>query len=551
MKRSQILTVWAVLLLFLVSCKTGVESDLAIPKNAAIVFHINSASISSKLSWDEIKNTNWFRDAQSEAKDSLVQKILENPEASGIDTEKDLAFFLQRRGKGGIGVFQGGIKDAAAFEKFATSMSGQSQVQNDGEWKMLSASNTALVAWNDSRFAIINDMPEMGAMNPMARSGDKMSFGTDSLKVFVKSIMSLKGDESLFDDDRFTSLMKEKADMHLWMNSGALYSDMAGVMSMMKIGSLFENNVSATLINFDEGKIIAKSKNYFGKEMTEFLEKFDARKIDADILKRIPSTDIIGVMAANVDPESLREFIKAMGADGFLNMMMAEANITTDDLFNATNGQFVMAITDLQMKDTTMSIDMGDGEDYSHTTSAPDMSFLFASNVNKKTSFEKLMTVVNQSGPSNAFAYKLDDKWFVAGNKTAAVDGFMAGKATNHSFADKISGYPFGFYLDLSRLLKTNFTKDSAAKEMLGQSAAVWQDMVATVGEFKNGYLSSEMVINMVDKKANSLKQLNQFFEKLNTIRKKNKVAMDDDMNSDTSGFDVMVTPPPAEEVPE
>lgn len=111
MKRTPLLSLFAACILLLASCKNVNKSDLLIPKDAALVFHVNSSSLSSKLSWEEIKKTNWFKDAYKEAsEDSFAQKLLDNPDASGIDTKSDFVFFIKKRGRGGFSVFEGSIK---------------------------------------------------------------------------------------------------------------------------------------------------------------------------------------------------------------------------------------------------------------------------------------------------------------------------------------------------------------------------------------------------------------------------------------------------------
>jgi len=222
-----------------------------------------------------------------------------------------------------------------------------------------------------------------------------------------------------------------------------------------------------------------------------------------------------------------------------------------DDIFTATKGQFIFALTDLQMKDTTFTFPGTDGgAPRTYSDRGPDMNFLFATDVNQKPSFDKLLRVMNEKMSPLPFTYKLNNEWFVAGNKPQTVDAFMAGNTTKHAFSDKISGHPFGFYLDVQRLLKTNFSKDTAINTVLTESAAIWKDVVATGGEMKDGAMTSEMVINMVDGKSNSLKQLNQYIEKLNAARKANKVAFegdDGDMTED-SIFTVPPPPPPVAE---
>ena len=68
--------------------------------------------------------------------------------------------------------------------------------------------------------------------------------------------------------------------------------------------------------------------------------------------------------------------------------------------------------------------------------------------------------------------------------------------------------------MDIQKLLKgfKSWSYDSASKSpALDASIAMWQDAWFTAGEYKNGSISSEGVINLVDKKTNSLKQLNQY----------------------------------------
>jgi hypothetical protein len=148
--------------------------------------HINSASLSSKLSWEEIKSTNWFKEMYSEAKDSLAQKILTDPETSGIDTKSPLAFFMKKHGKGGYGVFEGTVKDAAAFEAFLKKTANNAEVKKEGDWSFMNTDQKAVASWNSSKFAFIVDMPMLGMSgNYTFASTADGSFPVDSLKKFV------------------------------------------------------------------------------------------------------------------------------------------------------------------------------------------------------------------------------------------------------------------------------------------------------------------------------------------------------------------------------
>lgn len=546
-KRSPILTALAACMLLIVSCKNKNTLGLAIPKDAALVFHIHTSSLASKLSWEEIKNSSWFKEASQKAEDSTAKKLMENPEASGIDLRNDLAFFIQRRGRGGYGFLEGSIKDAAAFEALCKKLSKVDKTEKDGEWNTLTTTNNSLVAWNGSKFAVIGDVP-MGSMNPMmAGSGERVSFPTDSLKVFLKEAMATTGSNSLFEDDRFSSLVKEDGDMHVWTNSSALYGDMAGMLSMMKFGNLLSGNYSASTINFEDGKISMKSKGYMGKEMQDLMKGWDSKTVDASVLNRIPSDNIIGVMAANVDPKSLGSFFQTVGFDGFINMMLSKHNLSLNDILTATKGQFVLAFSDLAMQNKPVTMPSTDDTAFhSYSAPKPDFNVLFATSVAQKPSFDKLINTFMAQMPTPPFSYKLNNDWFVAANKPEVVDAFLAGNGSKKDFASKISGHPFGLYIDFQRLLKTNFTPDPAASTMQAESAAMWKDVVATGGEFKNGASTGQLEVNLVDGKTNSLKQLNRYFEKMYEASKKNKMAYD----QTTPQADTTAVAPPVESKP-
>ncbi len=158
-----------------------------------------------------------------------------------------------------------------------------------------------------------------------------------------------------------------------------------------------------------------------------------------------------------------------------------------------------------------------------------------------------MLNVLTAETPTLPFSYKLNDDWFVAGNNIQTVDGFMAAKGGSKAFTEKISGHPFGMYLDFQKLLKTNYNEGEAARSMLNESAAIWQDMIATGGEMKDGAATAEIVVNMVDKKTNSLKQLNRFIERMYAASKTNKVAHE----PNEEGVDSVITTPPVEATPE
>lgn len=535
MQRTSLLGLLAIALVLIVSCGTADKSGIAVPKDAGIVIHINTSSLSSKLTWKEIQQTNWFKEAYAEADDSLAKKLLDNPDNSGVNTETDLAFFVKRQGKNGYGVFEGGLKDAAAFEAFNKKMKPQATASKDGDLNILKLGNDGVATWKDNKFIYVFDAP-MGNTSRFSEDGSSSGSApltADSLIKFAKELYDLKGDNSLTNDDKFASLLKEAGDVHLWLNSENLYGDaLGGVLSTMKIGDLMKGNVSAMTLVFDNGKIEVKAKSYYNKEMGKLLEKYKMKNLDADALARIPSDNVTGVLAWNYPPEGLKEFLKLGGLDGMTNGFLGEMGYSIDEFVKANKGDLLVAVTDFNIKSeqvTYPSYEEG-GAPYTYTKTTPDMKVLFAVSINDKPAFDKMVGIIKAKvgdvpeGSMPKISYSLNDKWFAAGNAEDQVNKFLAGGANNKQpFIGKISGHPFGMYVDLQKILKTSeaASTDSSTKVVLAESVKMWQDILATGGEINDGAMSSHFEINLVDKNTNSLKQLNQYADKLAATRKR------------------------------
>ena len=530
MKKTPFLTAAALGLVFLVSCKNS-TTGLPVPKDAAMVVHINSSSLTSKLSWNEIKQTNWFQELQKDADDSLAKKLMDNPDASGIDVKSPFVFFIKKQGNGGYVVFEGNLKDPSAFEAMNKKIDHDSATQQDGDMKYMRTEGSSIVSWNGTKFIYMSDAPGINPMGKYTASGSQeQGFSIDSLKMFSKQLFELKSNNSIETDDHFASLIKESGDVHFWINTEQLTSSMGGGMfSMLKMNSLFQGNVSAATLSFDDGKITVKSKQYYGPEMAKIMEKYESKPISKDVINRIPSQNVVGAMVMNYPPEAAKEFLKTAGLDGMANAFLGKFNYSLDELLQATKGQMVFAVTDFSVNKVPKTIE---GSNYTYTATEPSANYLIALSVNNKASFDKLtgiaMNQFHDAVAQSKIDFKTTNEWFALSNHPETVDKFLAGGNNNVPFADKLSGHPFGLYIDIQKIIKgtQSVSTDSSSMEAMDASLKMWQDVVATGGEYKNGRATSEIVINLVDKSTNSLKQINQYIEKMYAAKKKNEVAV-------------------------
>jgi hypothetical protein len=532
MHRNLLATVTLVIgMIVFVSCGGSDKHAIAVPKDAAFVFHLNTPSLSTKLSWSEIKATNWFKEMTSKNDDSIAQQLLDNPESSGIDTKADLVFFAKRQGQRGYCVLQGTLKDAAAFEAFNKKTNKEATSAKDGDLNILK-DNDVTITWNSNRFMYLFDAPWLAKNNRFGMEGMESSSGasgkltSDSLVKFAKTLYSLDGDNSLFSDKRFDALIKENGDMHLWINAEQAYSGAMGeVVNMFSgISKLFEGNVTAGTISFDDGKIGMKTKSYYNKDLAKIYEKYKMKNVEASVLKSIPSQNITGVFTFNYPPEGIPELLKLVGADGVANNYLSELNITVADFVKANKGDVLLAVTDFDLKKQTMTVPGMDGkEGGSYTSTRPDLQVLFAASINDRPAFEKMISSLKEKmgdlsgqGGLPPISYSLNDKWFAASTSQQQVNQFLAGGDNKWAAASKLAGHPAIFYVDLQKVLKPMSDSTSA---MVNESLKMWEDVLFYGGEINDGAMNSTFEVNLVDKGTNSLKQLNQYIDRMAATR--------------------------------
>lgn len=530
----------------IVSCKQTNKTGAMIPDDAGMVLHMNANSLNSKLSWEEIKQTNWFKEMYADAPDSLARKLMDDPANSGMDIKSDFIFFVKNEGSHGYMVFEGFVKDAQAFEAFNKKISNNASTSKAGEFSSIQLQKGTAVTWNKDRFVYVIDAPNMNMNRSFSMErGDQTepaTLGTDTLVTIGKSLFSLKSSNSLAGNERFGDMVKEEGDVHMWLNSEYLSGGMAaGALSMMKVNTLLQGNVSAATINFDNGKITMKSKGYYNKELSRLFDKYPAKEISADLVNRIPSQNVYAVFVMNYPPAGLKEFMKVIGVDGMVNGFLGQANYSIDEFVKANKGDMIIAVTDFGVAKRMDTIDIPGSEPMTYQRPGPDAKVLFATSINDRAAFDKLIGAFKAQGVDDFsksipdINYKLDNNWFAVSNSTEHVNKFLAGGNNNHAFASKISGHPFGAYIDIRKIITSTQRSAKDSSEMIAYKASLdmWQDIVITGGEYKNDALTGQFEVNLVNKTTNSLKQLSAYFDQLSKVMKDKKSRYEND-RSDT-----------------
>ena len=551
------------------SCSKKNEEGKMIPKNAMFVLQLNTKSLKEKLSWDDIKNSNWYNMALEQSQDKTmsnpeIKKILDNPENSGIDLNSSLVFFVSKNsGSEGEAVLEGSIKNADNFAQLNKSFDSSSTVTKDGDLNILKLHDKAVVAWNDKHFVYVFDASNASSrFNPMNNNaGNQTNLAplvdnSVSLAATCKNLFSLKSDSSLAENEKFTKLLKENGDIHAWVNSEEIMksSSSLGMLGMLKLDVFFKDNIGTYTVTFDNGKIDITHKGYAGKEFSDFLKKYSGGSINTDMIKTIPSQNVLGVLAMNYKPEAIKELIKLMGMDGFLNMYSSQMGFNLDDFVKANKGDLTLAVSDLSVKSGSALNNQIPGDSTTPSFTKPDFNILFSVSIGDKTSFQKLLDAGKKIGGEmgrndTSIAYGQNDKVFAITNHQHFLNDYLAGNANNkYDFIDKLSGHSVGLYIDIHKILSAlaNETINDADKKLImDESLKLWNNVYVTTGDFKDNALTGHTEINLIDQSTNSLKQLNHYFD---AIAKVEKDKMDK-QKSETKLTDSLMIPPPIDTV--
>jgi len=552
----------ALLLILLGSC--GKQSNVPVPENASLVIHINGSSLSSKLSWDEFKQGELYKIAKVEAKDELAQKILDNPDSSGIDIKSDAWFFIANSGSNGYVAFTASLKDEKAFARVVQKIKPTKEISKQGNLSVMKLGSDGILTWSSNRFVMTGEMEGFNR-SPFASGSSNSSVTQDSLIKYAQNIYDIKGSSSIASNSKFSSMLKEEGDFHMWTGGGGLYNTaLTQALTMLpKLGVLLQGNYTASTINFANGKITMSSHSYYNKELKALYDKYSMKNLDESTLKKIPAGDIDAVIAANYPPEALQGFLSLIGVDGLANAYLSQLNYSVDEFVKGNKGDMILAVSDFNMKPHEVSYDMGDGQKHSYTTTKPEVKILFATSVKEKASWDKLLTILHEKVGAeggaavqemiNKVPYALSNDWFVAGSDSTYVHAFGT-TTTDHDFIRKISGHPFGAYIDIRKFITgvRPTIKDSIGFVIADESVRMWQDIVFYGGEKDGDAIKSYGEINLIDNTTNSLKQLHNYLGKIASMFKaqedKRKAAWENMKIDDSIKTEA---PPPMEELKE
>ncbi|MDF2385250.1 DUF4836 family protein [Nostoc ellipsosporum NOK] len=493
------------------SCSKSGKTDLLVPKDAGYVVYFNIPSISSKLSWDEIKQSAIFEKINRQASDSLAKRLLNDPSSSGVDAKAPFVVFAKRQNQGGYIVIQGKLADAKAFEKTLGEVKEKKLTITKGDgFSYTLLEDDAVLSWTDKRFVLLGNAPA-GSFN----SGTS-NFGTDSLLTFVKNTYNLSGSKLLDSDSRFTKLVKSEGDIHFWIASEYLnsYGDDA-MMSSLKIDRLMKDNVSTGTVKFENGKITAHMDQYNSKELQKILEKNSSGSITASMTNRLPANAPVAA-AMSIPMPAINEVFKLMGLDATANLFLAQYGLTVETITKAFKGDMAFALSGFEMRKDTIRFGEGNKPGDMYVYEKNDPKYIFGIAIGDTKAYTQVYTTLEDKfleGKPASIQVINEKDWLLVSNSDADIANFRAG-SSKPAYGDRFNGHQFALFADMRQMitmmLKSDIKENPERQKIFDLNMNTWENLWI-LSDLKDGRYSTDFELNMVNKQVNSLKQLHDY----------------------------------------
>ena len=511
----------AAIIFTIASCSKTNKQGRYVPQEAAVVLHIDGKTMSEKLPWDEVKKNPAFEMIKADSSIPLfIQKAFDNPDNAGIDVNNDIIIFLTKDERGAYFCVQGHIKDAEKFKLFNIDVTKNGFETKKGDVTYITA-QPVVAGFNKNMFAYVVDAPYTLTGDDKYSRRNKPRLSRD-LPGTCENVFNLSAGKSMGENEKFTELVKQN-DVHVWLNMEQILKANSAMEDIPfgDISKLYEGNIATVAVNFENGKVSLKTKNYYSKEITSLYKKYTTDNFDEAMVKNIPAKNVAAFMAMNIKPAAVQEMMKLANMESMVNIAMLFMGFSLDDLSSALKGDFMVAIGDFKVKTDTVKNYFEPGKFEVRNKVEPDM--LLAASVKDKDALHKLNKgfdkLKKRSGFSDiddtnesAFTAQ-NDSYFAFSTSQQMADDYIKGGNGSFDFLTKLKDNPLGAYANLQEIIKAAQldipADDTAWQKTATVALKYFKDVYMWGGKYDGGGFVTNIEINMNDNSSNSLKQIN------------------------------------------
>jgi hypothetical protein len=505
-----------------------------LPGDAKSIIKINSASLRQKMKWEDLMKYKMFEDFLKEVPED-GKEFIKNPTHTGIDLSQGFYVVIpaSTNNKKADPVLYGVPKDTAQFAAMVRKLFPKKKAVKIGGGKVLIDSGKAL-AWNREIFMITGTSSKEGTADQTekARAANEIA-KTKQLTEKCKTL--LKKREAAFNNEYFTSLLKEDGDLYLWTNNTIQPQEQKKGNAPQVLGMLNKNlmrnaNYTSGIIKFENGKVSMQMKRYMPPSLDSIYGKYPLGNINIDLLKKLPPGHPVLLYSFRFSPAMVNEIFRKAGADNLLDSL-SKGNIKKDDILAALKGDAMLAV----IKASDVS------EEDSVTSKLNGMQVFVAGSINDKEKFKNLtehLKTKKDSGDNpirkipKPFIFS-NDSIFVLSISEIAARKFLSSPGNNSEIENLFQpykNYPGAAILDLKtifgfagQLMLKRKSPEEAQQSM--EILGMFDKLITYSGQHTDNYTPGTVEVTLVNRDENSLKQFLNLLDLLNSMKPKTSTA--------------------------
>ena len=337
---SLLLTMTFIAAIMTVSCtKVKPKEYSVIPKDAQLVANINIGTISMKGDLGNIKELKSVKETFDELKDEepeigeIIEKVLSDPTATGIDIRKDIIVFVKDVAGDEVISVTASLTNAKDFEKFLSDAMKEDNIDEALGITRDKDSGISQTFIQGVMFAYDNN-------RIIITAGEAKKW---RIEEYTTSLFNLKDEDCIASDKTFGEYWKQRGDISAYvkydnvMNSNYMMKEAFNDMPQEYIDEIKDMAIYYTL-SFEKGCIEMKL-NTIGTPA--YMKNFGDHSFNSDLLNYMPATTYMaGSLVFNVN-NIISLFDRFYKDDNPLNEEIDIEDYTIKDLLKAFGGSMV------------------------------------------------------------------------------------------------------------------------------------------------------------------------------------------------------------------
>jgi hypothetical protein len=295
-------------------------------------------------------------------------------------------------------------------------------------------------------------------------------------------LLNLEKAEALLSDKDFNNFLGKQKDINAWFTSNRL-TDIPGVGDLDDAMDLFggiKNNYGHAFMDFQPGNMILTTNLRFNQSMQETIDKYNFLDENAikDLLKYLPSQEIVFVGNTNVDPERIIDLLQFVNKDfdETFDDIAEMMDMAPDEIQKAFSGEMAFSINGIQRIKINKEEEMDIEEDLPSFVAATrmkneDFFTRFLEVAEKEAEVTKIndIYVVNNNGIP--VYLKLQEKDLILSNNRGVIEeiaekGEISENVTDTDFGNILTKNPVCFFLNLDKESYSSELKNYIEEEM-------------------------------------------------------------------------------------